>query len=640
MADTSAITAAIAKFKNAVLGREVRQAMVDIGEAVKDAVENQIAELDDGSWTAGKAAEAKVVGENALLYRGSLASLGVTRLSAFTTAGFAHLTSAWVSSVTDLPSDYSSGAALVINYKASTGTYQKIEKSNGNVWERYVYTSGTVDSWKHIYDPSSITTISASVAALESNLSELSDTVNDTPSIINASIGAGSVYDWSRLANTTYPTGWTTGYCSVSDGSLTTTSPNWIRMRGRYSAPFRGYDYCIITPPTGYRVWVCEYTADSTSSFVKTWGDNDEANDGKSLFVEITEGHYYAITLGRFANGDAESYLTSEFVSSIKLERFYSESRNNKESTDQKGTQIHFSVSINATQLEDNAADASNALSVNAVVMLPSTYKAYGKPTKAIFLHHGQSGTVTDTTWYSQADQTTWKALLNSYLNAGFAVFDVNGCGPADGTTRYHRDYGCFNGIQAAYKAYQYLIATYNIDARIFVHGGSMGGATAISFVKAYPGIVSALVLFAPAEVARSAQTTSYRLDIAQNYGYADIAAMEADGYKNLIPAMPDVEHYDAEGNRVFLPVTADWAVGSAYTGLTNLCKLPCPVKAWHGADDDTTRPAYTRALITAAFNAGVQAFYTEVSGVGHELTVGASATANAEAVLWLSRFD
>lgn len=62
MADTSKIEAAIAKFKSAVLGREVRQAMVDIGEAVKDAVEGQIVDLDDGSWTAGKAADAGDVG--------------------------------------------------------------------------------------------------------------------------------------------------------------------------------------------------------------------------------------------------------------------------------------------------------------------------------------------------------------------------------------------------------------------------------------------------------------------------------------------------------------------------------------------------------------------------------------------------
>ena len=297
--------------------------------------------------------------------------------------------------------------------------------------------------------------------------------------------------------------------------------------------------------------------------------------------------------------------------------------------------QIHFNVSINGTHPKNEWVDSSSPLNVNAVLILPSSYAPDGEPTKLIFMHHGQSGTVTDTSWYSNVQN--WPAFYGAYLDAGFAVFDVNGCGPysaADET--YHRDYGCPNGLQAALKAYEYICQNYNVDRKLLVHGTSMGGATAIAFAKAFPSIVEAVGLFAPAELRTSATNNTYKSYIATNYGYTDAAAMASDGYAELIASALTVEHYNSSGQRQSHDFTYDWKNDSTET---HVARFPVPVKFWHGTSDTTTSPKFSEEAVNAIRRGGGTAYYRPVSGADHGISTGSNSTVINEAVLWFKRF-
>ena len=301
-----------------------------------------------------------------------------------------------------------------------------------------------------------------------------------------------------------------------------------------------------------------------------------------------------------------------------------------------KNTQIHFNVQINPTHPVNEWVDSSGTLNVNAVLILPSTYLANGAPTKLIFMHHGTSGTVTDNSWYSSA--SSWPNFYNGYLNAGYAVFDINGSGPYsadDGV--YHRDNGCPNAVFAAHAAYEYIIKNYNIDKRIFVHGSSMGGTIGISFPKAFPEIVRAVGLFAPAELKDAAISSySYCNQVAVNYGYADQAAAAADGYEEFWASALSMEHYNSSGERQSHPFDYDWENDSTET---HVASFPAPIKFWHGTADTSTSPLFSEKAVDALRKGRCMAFYRPVSGGGHNICTGANSTVISEAVLWFNRF-
>jgi pimeloyl-ACP methyl ester carboxylesterase len=233
-----------------------------------------------------------------------------------------------------------------------------------------------------------------------------------------------------------------------------------------------------------------------------------------------------------------------------------------------------------------------------------------------------------------------WNKFVDGYLAAGYAVFDVNGCGPVSVTGASH-DYGAFGALQAAYKAYKYIVDKYNVEERIFVHGSSMGGVTAYAFVKAYGGIVDAVGLFAPAMLSRSAQMDSVDDYIAVNYGYEDVAEMTADNYANLISANPHIDYYDAAtGAKVVKPFTYDCVNNYASDGLDIYCdELRKPIKIWCGTSDTSVDPNYGDALAKAITNSGGLAVFRPISGGTHNAGLGNNSIVISEAVMWFDRF-
>lgn len=300
------------------------------------------------------------------------------------------------------------------------------------------------------------------------------------------------------------------------------------------------------------------------------------------------------------------------------------------------GEQIHFNVQINGKHPVNEWVDGSQPLSVNSVLILPNSYKPYGTPTKLIFMHHGVSGTVTDTSWYSNVQH--WSDFYNAYLNAGFAVFDINGAGPysaADET--YHKDYGCPNALQAALKAYEHIVSKYNVDKRIMVHGTSMGGATAVAFTKFFPEIVKAVGLFAPAEL-KDAVVSTYASanDVCINYGYASQAAAEADDFEECKQCALSIEHYNSSGELQNHNFLYDWENDATEK---HIATFPVPIKFWHGTADTSTDPLFSEKAVEALRNGGCSAFYRPVSGAGHNISTGSNSTVINEAVLWFKRF-
>jgi dipeptidyl aminopeptidase/acylaminoacyl peptidase len=270
---------------------------------------------------------------------------------------------------------------------------------------------------------------------------------------------------------------------------------------------------------------------------------------------------------------------------------------------------------------------------VNAVLILPSTYTVDGDPTPLIFMHHGRSGTVTDSTWYSTV--ANWPNFYNAYLNAGYAVFDVNGAGPYAADNTFNHDYGCPNCILAAYKAYEYIRAHYNVDRKIFVHGTSMGGITAVSFAKNFSNIVRAVGVFSTADL-RNYAVTKWPEEVAPRFGYVDAAAMAADGYSELPAFELSVEHYNSSGARQFHGYDYNWKADSTEI---HVSAFPVPIKYWHGTADESTSYTWSEEAVKAIRKGGGMAYYRPIAGAGHDICTGGNSTVISEAVMWFNRF-
>lgn len=126
-------------------------------------------------------------------------------------------------------------------------------------------------------------------------------------------------YDWTFFASSENPTGWKTGNYTT-DGSANTQA-FYLRTldSNNIIQTIPGAKRFVITAPEGYAVAVCEY--DISGTFVKRYGDNDirNATATRSVGVNVKHGYNYKFTIGRWASGDASSYLTAEFINSIEL---------------------------------------------------------------------------------------------------------------------------------------------------------------------------------------------------------------------------------------------------------------------------------------------------------------------------------
>lgn len=122
-------------------------------------------------------------------------------------------------------------------------------------------------------------------------------------------------FDWSLIGTTSYPLGWRNGYWNPNTGSGNSSSQNYIRSVQRYEFN-NDVKYLIIYAPTNYSVRTLEYLSDET--YTENYYGNADGTGNNPIIIPITPGNKYAFTMGYFSNGDSGTFITENFIKTIK----------------------------------------------------------------------------------------------------------------------------------------------------------------------------------------------------------------------------------------------------------------------------------------------------------------------------------
>lgn len=285
---------------------------------------------------------------------------------------------------------------------------------------------------------------------------------------------------------------------------------------------------------------------------------------------------------------------------------------------------IKFTVPVNQTlvgindtlsTIQDNEADISN---VECVLKLPTSYTQDGKATKLLMLCHGAGRGVTiphpddNKSWIELDD---YNSLVNTFVNAGYAVFDCNGYSTTFESCNF---WGAPKGIEAWRKAYDYVTNNYNVNKNFSIYGFSMGGLTAMGLVmNGFPNI-KCVALSSPV------------LDLAKVWEDGQIGALQ-NGY-----GMGD--SYDESLSRGSNPMSHLVSIGE-----NEYCipKMP-PIKVWYGSTENgvAVNKEYAKRIVNAITKSGGFGIYREVEGAGHEICYGGNHMCKLEYLYWVNRFN
>lgn len=285
---------------------------------------------------------------------------------------------------------------------------------------------------------------------------------------------------------------------------------------------------------------------------------------------------------------------------------------------------IYFTVPVNQVfddneQTTDNLQDSETIENIHCVLILPTTYTPNGQKTKLMLSAHGAGRHVGD-------GETNALAYANQYTNKGYALFDVNG-----GTNENFQGMGAPRAIEAYWKAYQYIVQHYNVEDKIYLHGQSMGGLTALNFALAHPNIIKAAGIWYPctdlynqawlnpwnttSPIDGSDGTYPTKICIAKEYNFNDQtgATWEPDKVVGYNPIAND----------------------SVLVGDDRYNHFPVPLKIWHGKLDDTIDYNGSITYVSALKRAGIKAYLRLLdNGIHAENQV-----LYDELVYWFGRF-
>jgi pimeloyl-ACP methyl ester carboxylesterase len=279
--------------------------------------------------------------------------------------------------------------------------------------------------------------------------------------------------------------------------------------------------------------------------------------------------------------------------------------------------EIHFTVRINLNFPDYNSralalADSDSIYYDQAILRLPENYSDTGTPVRLVYLAHGAGGGVTDITW-------AWNkySIIDSLLENGYACFDVNG-GPSV------ENMGGIWVVQSAFKAYEKIRNNYNVDDKIFVIGGSMGGLSSTNFVYKHSNLVLAHGLLSPVldlydQAWANPWYPTTKQSIAKAFNFTDQSGSKWEPDKIIGWNPCDINTF--------------------WHGKDTFKIYPVPVIIWHGIDDPVVKISTSKKFQRHIHNAGGYCELRELDSDSHGLSCG-DAFINRELLLFLSRFD
>ena len=281
---------------------------------------------------------------------------------------------------------------------------------------------------------------------------------------------------------------------------------------------------------------------------------------------------------------------------------------------------IIFTVPVNQyytndVDMRDTLIDnEDNIIDVYCALKLPSTYTQLGKKSKLVMLCHGSGRNVygEESSWVNVAP---YNALVNAFVNAGYAVFDCNG---------YANDYyghevwGAPKGVQAWRKAYDYVVKNYNVDENFSIYGFSMGGLTALNIAFSnFPNIKC----------------------VAVGSPVLDLVKCWNGNAKDNMQHSYDMTNYDTDKVAGSNPI-ANVIDGKCYKSIP-------PLRIWYGGTETGAEStgAYVekedaKKLVNALKSSNSIASYREVEGCGHGICYGENSSVNAEIVMFFNRYS
>lgn len=287
---------------------------------------------------------------------------------------------------------------------------------------------------------------------------------------------------------------------------------------------------------------------------------------------------------------------------------------------------IRFTVPVNqyranadatSDAFEDSSADV---VDVDCVLSLPSKdYSDFGKPVKLVMLCHGAGKGVSGSDNWTEHEG--YNAIVRALNTNGYAVFDCNGfSNDALGCSFW----GDLRGLEAWRKAYDYVVANYNVEKAFSVYGFSMGGLTAMNLMlQGFPGI-KCMALGSPVLNMRAVWNDA--------------------GVTNVLRTLYDIPTTVTEYDSTYFPGVDPYRHLVTIDDVLRCMANTPPVKIWYGGTETGAGGAveklHAKAYAEAITNSGGLALYREVDGAGHEICYGMNASVVSELVTWLDRFN
>lgn len=200
------LTTAINAFKNAIYGEEVRDGLVDVANAVKNAIINQLIDVDSTLTQSGQGADAKVVGDKTLWVRGKIELDPVNPLNIdlndYTDNGIWYIvssTAATSGALLNKPDGVTVGGYLIVFRNLNYNPIQQIYFTNtGVMYIRGSSSSSSWSSWSRL-------ATTAALSDLSDDISELSDNTFKNRGNLDATADFDTIVD-NGVYNLSTPT--------------------------------------------------------------------------------------------------------------------------------------------------------------------------------------------------------------------------------------------------------------------------------------------------------------------------------------------------------------------------------------------------------------------------------------------------